>query len=390
LPAKKILFINHDASRSGAPIILLNFLRWFKENSKIPFRVLSKNSGDLDQDFQKLAKLNFFKRTGLFGNAPLNPALLTKGIHKVLNQLHFRHLLNELIKDDIGLIYSNTITNGEILKFLSVMNCPIITHVHELEYWIHRSGPSNLEKVKSYTKLFIVVSEAVKEHLVINHDIPAERIEVIHGFIPVSVLIDRLDSANNPRKDMNIPDDAFIVGSSGMETWRKGKDLFIQLAIAVLSKVGDMPVHFVWVGGHPDSTEAYQIRHDLHHAGIENQVHFVDHVTNPLDYYNQFDAFAMVSREDPFPLVNLEAAALGKPIVCFNSAGGSPEFVGKDAGFVVPYLDINAMADKVVLLAMNKKIRKDLGSRGSAKVADCYDISVGALKILDVIEQHLA
>lgn len=386
---KKVLFINHDASRSGAPIILLNFLRWFKANSKIPFRVLSKNSGDLNQDFQNLAKLNFFNRTGLSGNVLFNRILSATGLHNVLNRLHSRHLLNELSKDDIGLIYSNTITNGEILKFLSGMNCPIITHVHELEYWIHRSEPSNLEKVKSYTKQFIVVSDAVKKHLVIKHDIPADRIVVIHGFIPVSALIDRLDSANNPRKILNIPDDAFIVGSSGMETWRKGKDLFIQLAITVLKKVGGMPIHFVWVGGYPDSTEAYQIRHDLHHAGIMNRVHFVDHVTNPLDYYNQFDVFAMVSREDPFPLVNLEAAALGKPIVCFESSGGSPEFVEEDAGFVVPYLDISAMADKVVLLAMNKKTRKDLGSRGSAKVAESYDISVGALKILDVIEQHL-
>jgi glycosyltransferase involved in cell wall biosynthesis len=389
LSVKKVLFINHDASRSGAPIILLNFLKWFKANSKIPFRVLSKKSGDLDQDFQDLTKLDFFKRTGLSGNELLNRVLSATGLHKVLNRLHFKRLLNELIKDNIGLIYSNTITNGEILKFLSGMNCPIITHVHELEYWIHRSGPSNLEKVKNYTNLFIVVSEAVKKHLVINHDIPADHIVVIRGFIPVSALTDRLDTANNPRKNLNIPDDAFIVGSSGMETWRKGKDLFIQLAIAVLRKVGDMPIHFVWIGGHPDSTEAYQIRHDLHHAGIENQVHFVDHVKNPLDYYNQFDAFAMVSREDPFPLVNLEAAALGKPIVCFDSAGGSPEFVEEDAGFVVPYLDISAMADKVVLLAMNIKIREDLGSRGSEKVAESYDISVGALKILDVIEQHL-
>jgi glycosyltransferase involved in cell wall biosynthesis len=389
MSVKKVLFINHDASRSGAPIFLLNFLKWFKANSKIPFRVLSKNSGEMDRDFQKLGKLNFYNRAGLFGNKRLHPALSSARLHKIENSLRVRHLLSSLIKDDIGLIYSNTITNGEILSYLSDMNCPVITHVHELEYWIHRTGTSNMERVKSYTKLFIVVSEAVKQHLVCNHGIPAERIVVIRGFIPASLMADRVGTASNPRKELKIPDDAFIVGSSGMETWRKGKDLFIQLAIAVLGKAGDRPIHFVWVGGHPDSTEAYQIRHDLHHAGLMDQVHFVDPVTNPMDYYNQFDVFAMVSREDPFPLVNLEAASLGKPIVCFDNSGGSPEFVEEDAGFVVPYLDINAMADKIILLAMNNKLREELGSRGSAKVTDSYDVSVGARKILDVIEQYL-
>lgn len=388
MPTKKILFINHDASRSGAPIFLLNFLKWFKENSEIPFRILSKNSGDMDRDFVGLAKLSFFTRV-LPRNSRLRLLLSTSWLQRVLDGFHYKRLLKDIATDDIGLIYSNTITNGEVLKFLSVVNCPVVTHVHELEYWIHRSGPSNMELVKSYTKRFIVVSEAVKEHLVTNHGILVEQIEVIRGFIPISSLTDRLDPLSNPRNELNIAADAFIVGSSGMETWRKGKDLFIQLAIAVLAKGGDMPIHFVWVGGSCNATETYQIRHDLQHAGITDMVHFVDHVTNPMDYYSQFDVFAMVSREDPFPLVNLEAAALGKPIVCFDGGGGSSEFVGDDAGFVVPYLDISAMADKLILLARDNTLRADLGSRGCAKVAENHDMPVGARRILDVIEQSL-
>lgn len=385
---KKVLFINHDASRSGAPIFLLNFLKWFQANSTIPFRVLSKNSGDMDHDFQALAPLNFFKRV-LPRNSRLRSLLSASRLQRVLDGFHSKRLLKDIAADNIGLIYSNTITNGEVLKFLSAVNCPVVTHVHELEYWIHHSGPSNLELVKSYTKRYIVVSEAVKEHLVTNHGIPVEHIEVIHGFIPLASLMGRVDPLSNPRRELNIAADAFIVGSSGMETWRKGKDLFIQLAIAVRAKGGDLPIHFVWVGGHCNATETYQIRHDLHHAGITDQVHFVDHVTNPMDYYRQFDVFAMVSREDPFPLVNLEAAALGKPVVCFDSGGGSPEFVGEDAGFVVPYLDINAMADKLILLARNKELREELGMRGCAKVTENHDIPVGARRILEVIEQYL-
>ncbi|MDH6063711.1 hypothetical protein, partial [Umezakia ovalisporum] len=40
--------------------------------------------------------------------------------------------------------------------------------------------------------------------------------------------------------------------------------------------------------------------------------------------------------------VCLEAASLGKPILCFDKAGGEPEFVEDDCGFIVPYLDLDA------------------------------------------------
>ncbi|WP_096896367.1 hypothetical protein [Candidatus Scalindua japonica] len=57
---KKILFISHDASRTGAPIILLNFLRWFQDNTNIPFRIILREDGELKPEFQALAPVNIF------------------------------------------------------------------------------------------------------------------------------------------------------------------------------------------------------------------------------------------------------------------------------------------------------------------------------------------
>jgi hypothetical protein len=44
---KKILFISHSAGRTGAPLMLLNFLTWVKENSDITFEALLKTSDEL-------------------------------------------------------------------------------------------------------------------------------------------------------------------------------------------------------------------------------------------------------------------------------------------------------------------------------------------------------
>lgn len=389
LSARKVLFINHDAARTGAPIILMNFLRWFNDNTKIPFQILSKNGGDLEHEMQSLAPVSYYNKKQFSGKGWLRGEFFARRFQPLINKLHHNNLRKELIRANIGLIYSNTITNGEVLEFLSDLGCPVITHVHELDYWIKRMGPGNMEQNKKYTQHYIVVSDAVKQNLTLKHDIPESKIDVVHGFIPLSAFEYRSDKGINIRKSLNIPNDAFIVGSSGMETWRKGKDLFIQLAFNVIRKYTNKSVHFVWVGGCPDKAEFYQIKHDTQHAGISDKVHFVDHVPNPLDYYYEFDVFAMISREDPFPLVNLEVAALGKPIVCFENAGGTQEFVENDAGFVVPYLDINAMADKITILAEDAELRKKLGACGSQKVKENHDIALGAQKITKIIERFL-
>ena len=98
----------------------------------------------------------------------------------------------------------------------------------------------------------------------------------------------------------------------------------------------------------------------------------------------------LTSREDPYPLVCLEAAAVAKPIVCFAGAGGMPEFVEEDCGFVVPYLDIMAMADRVGLLLDSLECRITMGAAARRKVTRRHDISRAAPRIMEVIERTIA
>ena len=95
------------------------------------------------------------------------------------------------------------------------------------------------------------------------------------------------------------------------------------------------PFRFVWVGWEGDAEDRRQLKHDMNQAGVADSFLWTGEVANPLDYFACFDAFALVSREDPFPLVCLEAALLEKPILCFAGAGGTPELVEEDSGFVM-------------------------------------------------------
>jgi glycosyltransferase involved in cell wall biosynthesis len=388
---KSILFISHDASRTGAPIFLLNFLRWFKENTNIPFNILFRDGGPLTPEFKALGPVFFLRRPDLLHNFPS----ISQNHHfdNMVKNFHLKSLINKMGKKNIGLIYSNTITNGHILKTLSSLHCPVLTHVHEMEYWINRYGEDNLHLIKTHTNKYIAVSQAVKDNLVCNHSIPANDIEIISGFIPTDAInnaqFNKVASKQTITKELNIPEDSFLIGASGGFYWSKSPDLFIQLAKEVLDKKINRSIHFIWIGGETDGIHFQELMHDIEQLGIHKNIHFLGHKLNPLLYFSAFDIFALVSREDSFPLVCLEAASVGIPIICFDNAGGAKEFVENDAGFSVPYLDIPAMADRITFLESNKDERLKMGQAAAEKVNAHYTTEKAAPDLMVLINQFL-
>lgn len=389
--SKKVLFISHDASRTGAPIIFLNFLKWFKANTNISFQILLKNGGELKSEFEAIAPVAIFNPESNKRNL-VSRILKRLGWNLVQNKIHLMRLKTRLSQANIGLIYSNTVTNGKVLEFLSTLECPVISHVHELEWTIrYYAGLDNFKQVKNHTRQYIAVSEVVKNNLIGNHDILEDKIDNIYGFIPQ--YSDSLLTSRHTRKSicqqLNIPQEAKIVCASGNTSWRKGTDLFIQLASAVAQKYFDHPVYFLWIGGETEGSRFGELWHDIQNLGLEKYIRFLGVKPNPLDYFAACDVFAMVSREDPFPLVCLEAASVGKPIVCFDKAGGAKEFVEDDCGFVVSYLDVETMAAKILHLFNSPELCESLGQRAQQKVREQHDIEVTAPKILKVIENLL-
>jgi glycosyltransferase involved in cell wall biosynthesis len=86
----------------------------------------------------------------------------------------------------------------------------------------------------------------------------------------------------------------------------------------------------------------------------------------------------------------LEGRCFSNPIVCFDAAGGAKELVERDCGFVMPYLDMDAMAEKVVVLLESPELRNEMGRRAANKTHERHDISVVAPRILRVNGQMLA
>jgi hypothetical protein len=66
-----------------------------------------------------------------------------------------------------------------------------------------------------------------------------------------------------------------------------------------------------------------------------------------------------------------------------------PEFVGEDAGFVVPYLDVLRAADCILALARSDGLRRSLGACAAARVRSRHDINGVGRQIAAVLDRHL-
>ncbi len=389
---RKVLFISHDATRTGAPIILLNLLKWLKRETRIPFEIILRYGGELKGEFEALAPVTVWHQ-GLPGLVEFAQRQLeSRRIQLPANRGRIMDINDRLRGESIGLIYSNTVTNGEVMEGLSDLGVPMVTHVHELEYWIkNRVGRRGFERVNRCTDRFIAVSHAVKNNLVENHQISAERVDLIHGFVPLPTGLGSIDKGvtTQIRKEIGIPDGTLVVGGCGTLDWRKAPDLFLRLAAEVRRHLPETPVHFVWLGGREQSLAAHRLRLRAASLGVSGCVTFIGSRPNPQDYFSMFDVFALVSREDPFPLVMLEAAALGKPVLAFKEAGGASEFIENDCGYAVRRLDVSAMGAKLVMLLTQPNVRRKMGSRAAEKVAQRYTVQAAAPKLLEVISKYL-
>lgn len=366
---KKLLFISHNAEIGGAQRVLLNLISWFKTNTDIPFEII------ITYPTQHELLLDEFSNLGL-----------TTRFY-VLTDTEKRELQDRLSAEYIGLVFSNTSVNIEVQQFLSFLQVPQITFVHELPYVMSCFPQIAQNKLWLTENInhFIACSEAVKTHLLEEFDLSSDKVDVVYEFIQ-DIRPSPETELKNILETLKIPQGAFIAGMSGTFEWRKSSDLIPAIAGILCNQHRD--IHIIWLGADLHSSLYQNIISDLEKMGIANRVHLLPKQENPGPYYDLFDVFLMPSREDPFPLVNIENGFRGTPVICFENSGGSPEYVNQGAGRAVPYLDLIALKDAVLYYYNNRSQLKDVAKEIAKITKSNFRTELQAPKIYNLILQY--
>ncbi|MFD1256171.1 glycosyltransferase family 4 protein [Mucilaginibacter terrae] len=365
---KKVVMISHDSFQAGAPILLINLAALLIQTGRYQVSfIIKNNNGVLIPRFEALGPVLIWNTT-----AP-KPSYLQTKLYAVKRKISGS--VAETLPaglpafiEGADVIISNTITNGDILPAIrSIYKGKIVSYVHELEMASkYFTSAADVSRVIGSSNSFAVPSKAVKNHLISGLNIPAGKTEILNYYIPQ---INRAaEDKAACRQLLNIPQKGFVVGGVGTSDWRKGADVFIQLALQ--TKKAGLPVEtsFYWFGAN-ETVDLERLKYDVKKMGLQDNVHFIPASNKVPYFFKAIDLFVLTSREDPYPLVVLEAADAAVPIICFEGSGGAPEFVDTDAGSVIAYLDTVAAATVIKNYVLNPALLAEQGAVAQEKVA---------------------
>ena len=322
---KKILFIGHEASRTGAPRSLLNIAKLCVANGCSIEFILGR-TGNMLPEYQALAPTHIWYSSKRYATAGFLPRLFGKITG------NRSKLLKKNTQSPPDLIVNNTIATGSIVEQFASLGIPVVSRIPELETVIQMFGE---EAVKVFTQsdLFVAASQSVKENVVQNHGVAEASVRVIYGFAERVDVASYTSSAAVVRRELGIPSDAFVVGNCASLIYRKGFDYFIEAA----ARLHDRQVYFVWVGAKVSSDTRMEVLHEIKKRGLHDTVKLVGEQDDVYPYLTACDVFFLSSREDAFPVAMLEAAQCGLPVIGFRKTGGVEEFLAEGGGLLADY-----------------------------------------------------
>jgi len=305
---------------------------------------------------------------------------------ETMDRILARPLRKQVLNRRYDAIWINSIASWRLCDAISPVCLPQVLYVHELDYIIKQlEVPEN--RFANLADKFIANSRATRDAMVYRFGIDASRTAVVYPTVGVQYVrsLDKQEKASG-RRELGVgPGDILVMGC-GVGQLHKGIDLLPQLLATLNRKYERSETHVLWVG-QCDPAMKRMLNEASCRLGFAERLHLVDEVADPTHFFQLSDVFVLPSREESFGLVCLEAAQCGLPTVCFERAGGAPEFVEDDAGLVVPYLDIEAMATAVVGLAKDADLRRRMGTRARAKVDERFTAEKQGPKFLEEIEQ---
>lgn len=222
-----------------------------------------------------------------------------------------RELLKEL-KPNI--VYAHSSKAGALTRLACLgLKIPVIYNPHGWAFNMAQSKKKELayrliEKVQiPFTKKIVCISEAEMQSAVQKHICSKDKIKIITNGIDFD-LLDKVQPVT--RRDLGIPEDAFVVGQIGRLSEQKSPDVFVEMAEKIKKEIPNS--FFVMVGN--GNLEA-EVRKLIKAKGLENSFLITGWVDNPTGYLNCFDVATLLSRWEGFGLALVEYMYCGVPLV---------------------------------------------------------------------------
>ena len=347
----------------GAETLLMRLCQHLPEYGVEPVVATMRGRGRLRPAFEALGTTLI--DLSVHGHAvPWAPYTLVRAIREYRIDIVHTHLVHAGIAGKIAAVITGR---------------PVVTTRHYTSNAKHDTWLYRLEHylTRRYAARVVAVGEQVREHVVSRGLAEAERV-VVHR--------NAVDLAAFPERRPHAPDREIVIGMIGRFHPVKAHEVFLEAMAHLRSR--QPRASAVIVGSGQRRAELEALSQEL---GLDAVVRFrgpVSHEDIPA-LLAGFDLFVLSSDWEGLPMVLIEAAAAGLPIVA-TDVGGVGEVVHDGVtGYLVPPREPRKLADALARMIEEPDRRLEMGRRARARAESQFDIRRLAKQTADLYREVL-
>lgn len=342
---KKIRILHVAQAAGGVDRYLRMLLKYLDKNKFDNIVVLS-------QDFKKS---DYSGLIYAFEQLDMTRAI---GVHDLKAISKVRKLIEKYHPD---IVYAHSSKAGAIARIANIgLNNHCIYNPHGWAFNMRCSKMKKalyimIEKIAArFCDKIICISEAEKKSALDKKICHKDKLQVIYNGVDIEAY-ENGEHGKIKRKDLGIPDDAFVVGMVGRISLQKAPDIFVKTAKLIKDYIPKS--HFIIVG---DGEQEGEIIKFAENNGFVDSLHITGWVDNPMSYVELFDIACLLSRWEGFGLVLPEYMMAGKPIIATNVDAIPYIIINGETGLLVNVDDEIAASKAIIYLYKNPKYRKKL------------------------------
>lgn len=214
----------------------------------------------------------------------------------------------------------------------------------------------------------VAVSDELRILYIENEKIPSEKIITIKNAIDLEPF-EMNYGAVCWRNKLCIQMNAIVVGTVGHLFELKGHECLIKAARIITQKFNN--ITFLVVGDGPLQNNLINKAKEY---GISKQFIWCGSVKDVIPLLSIMDIFVLTSLTEGLSRALMESMAMGLPAVCSGIDGNLEAVVNGETGFIFPVNDHSTLAEKLLLLIKDDKLREKMGARARVKVKEEFDM----------------
>uniref|UniRef100_UPI0040473C46 glycosyltransferase family 4 protein n=1 Tax=Algoriphagus sp. TaxID=1872435 RepID=UPI0040473C46 len=340
-----VLLVGHSGDMYGASRSLLKLVRILNEQYTV--YVLLPESGSLSAELTAILpadRILLNEDLYIFTRKSFKLTYLLSTLIRFINNLIFIRKI--ILKYGIDIIHTNSGVVPAPALAAKISGRKHIWHIREWFGDFKRFWPFYSAFITRFSDHVVCVSKTMGDQFH-GHK---KALPIYNGF-EIPQINTEVSISEELQQSLNQAE--LVLGcTSRIRLIRKGQEYLIE-AIGLLSQKTGKNIQAILIGDYVPGYEWQKetITSLIQKYQLEDRIHFLGHLTNPLPYYKLFDVFVLPSGEpEPFGGVIMEAMSLGLPVIGSNAGGTTEQIANGQNGYLFENKNPEDLANKIALL----------------------------------------